>query len=153
MKYKSSVRWEKQLDEVFTDNQYSRTHTWTFDGGTVLLASSSPLVVPIPMSNAAAVDPEEAFVAALSSCHMLFFLAIAAAKNYCIETYEDHAEGIMNKNEQGKMAMTEVTLQPKVTFSGQTIPSFEQITHLHQLAHEKCFIANSVKSTITIIPF
>ncbi len=150
MKYNVKVFWEKRSAESFTDNKYSRVHKWIFDGAEVM-ASSSPQVVPVPMSDAKAVDPEEAFVASLSSCHMLFFLSLAAAQKYCIETYEDNAEGVMNKNEHGQMAMTIVTLKPTVIFSGNNIPSFDQVAALHEQAHEKCYIANSVKTEIKII--
>ncbi|MDP2207978.1 MAG: OsmC family protein [Bacteroidota bacterium] len=150
MSYNVTVFWEKNLDEVFVDNKYSRFHTWIFDGGIELAASSSPHVVPLPMSNASAVDPEEAFIASLSSCHMLWFLSIAAEKNYIVESYEDSAEGILGKNEDGKLAMTKVTLKPKVIFNSKTTLSREQVDELHHLAHEKCFIASSVKTKITI---
>jgi len=152
MKYTASVLWEKKDTEFFTDNKYSRKHRWAFDGGTEVPASSSPQVVPLPMSDASAVDPEEAFVAAISSCHMLFFLSIAASSNYIIETYEDIAEGIMSKNENGLMVMTDIILKPIIVFSGPNIPSAEQITKLHDSAHKKCYLANSVKSTIKVIP-
>lgn len=104
------------------------------------------------MSDESAVDPEESFVASLSSCHMLFFLSIAASRKYIIESYEDNAEGLMGKIENGEMAMTLVTLKPKIIFSGNSIPSFEQVNDLHELAHKKCYIANSVRSEIKIIP-
>lgn len=152
MPYNVKIFWKKDSSEAFVDNKYSRAHTWTFDGGIELAASSSPHVVPLPMSKESAVDPEEAFVAALSSCHMLWFLSIAAGKKFIVESYEDHAEGILAKNAEGKLAMTEVTLRPKVSFSGKTIPSRAQTDELHHLAHEKCFIASSVKTKINIIP-
>ncbi len=104
-----------------------------------------------PMSVESAVDPEEAFVASLSSCHMLWFLSIAAGKKYIVESYEDNAEGILGKDEEGKLAMTKVTLKPKVNFGGNAVPLREQIDELHHLAHEKCFIANSVKTKINIV--
>ena len=151
MKYTVKVFWEKKQEELFSDNKYSRAHKWIFDGGVELPASSSPHIVPIPLSDETAVDPEEAFVASLSSCHMLFFLPIAAANKYIIESYEDEAEGIMAKNEAGKMAMTVVNLKPKIIFSGTNMPTQEQIAKMHESAHEKCFIANSVKSEINII--
>ena len=151
MKYTVKVFWEKKQEELFSDNKYSRAHKWIFDGGVELPASSSPHIVPIPLSDETAVDPEEAFVASLSSCHMLFFLSIAAANKYIIESYEDEAEGIMAKNEAGKMAMTVVNLKPKIIFSGTNMPTQEQIAKMHESAHEKCFIANSVKSEINII--
>ncbi len=151
MKYSASVFWKKKDTESYTDNKYSRKHTWAFDGGTEVPASSSPQVVPLPMSDASALDPEEAFVAAISSCHMLFFLSIAASSNYIIETYEDLALGIMSKNESGQMVMADIILNPKIIFSRQNIPSAEQITKLHDSAHKKCYLANSVKSTIKVI--
>jgi len=150
MAYKVSVIWEKKPDEVFVNKRYSRSHTWIFDGGIQVAASSSLHVVPLPMSSESAVDPEEAFIASLSSCHMLWFLSIAAEKNYIVESYEDHAEGILGKDQDGKLAMTQVTLHPRVVFNGKTTPSREQIEELHHLAHEECYIANSVKTTITI---
>ena len=151
MKYTASIFWKKKETETFTDNKYSRGHTWVFDGGVELPASASPQVVPLPMSIESAVDPEEAFVAAISSCHMLFFLSIAASSNYMIETYDDQAEGIMSKNEQGQMVMGDIILKPKIVFSGTNIPTTEQIAELHNSAHHKCYLANSIKSTIKII--
>lgn len=151
MSYTVRILWKKDSSEAFVDNKYSRAHTWTFDGGIALAASSSPHVVPLPMSKESAVDPEEAFLASLSSCHMLWFLSIAAGKKFIVESYDDHAVGVLAKNEEGKLAMTEVTLKPKVIFSGKTLPSQEQLDELHHLAHEKCFIANSVKTKISIV--
>lgn len=151
MPYNVRIFWKKKFDETFVDNKYSRAHTWTFDGGIEVAASSSPHVVPVPMSNESAVDPEEAFIASLSSCHMLWFLSLAVEKKYIVESYEDHAEGVLRKNEEGKLAMTQVTLKPKVIFDTKHAPSPEQIQELHHSAHEKCFIANSVKTEITIV--
>ena len=151
MRYTASIFWKKKETETFTDNKYSRGHTWVFDGGVELPASASPQVVPLPMSDESAVDPEEAFVAAIASCHMLFFLSIAASSNYIIETYDDQAEGIMSKNEHGQMVMGDIILKPKIVFSGTTIPTAEQIAELHNSAHHKCYLANSIKSTIKII--
>ncbi len=152
MPYIARISWKKGIDETFTDKKYSRSHTWTFDGGIELPASASLHVVPLPMSNESAVDPEEAFVASLSSCHMLWFLSLAADRNYIVESYEDNAEGILGKNEDDKLAMTRVTLKPEITFSNNHSPSRDQIDELHHLAHEKCFIANSVKTKITVVP-
>jgi len=151
MKYTVKVIWNKLPEESFIDNKYSRLHQWNFDGGIELKASSSPNVVPLPMSDASAVDPEEAFVASISSCHMLWFLSLAASQKYIVESYSDEAEGIMNKNLNGDMAMTSVTLKPIIKFIGSNIPSFEEINDLHEKAHKKCFIANSVKTEIKII--
>ena len=151
MPYDVRILWKKNLDEVFVDRKYSRSHTWSFDGGIEIPASSSPHVVPVPMSNESAVDPEEAFVAAVSSCHMLWFLSIAAEKNFIVESYEDNAIGVLGKNGEGKLAMTKITLKPKVNFNDTTVPTSEQVDELHRLAHEKCFIANSVKTEIVIM--
>lgn len=151
MSYTVKVSWQRKAGETFVDNKYSRSHTWTFDGGIELPASASPHAVPPPMSNESAVDPEEAFVASLSSCHMLWFLSLAVEKNFVVESYEDNAEGVMGKNEEGKLAMTRVTLNPKISFGGSHSPSAVQIAELHHSAHEKCFIANSVKTKINIV--
>ena len=150
MKYNIKVLWENNDAEAFTNNKYNRAHKWFFDSGIELQASSSPQVVPLPMSDEMAVDPEEAFVASLASCHMLFFLSIASAQGYIINKYEDHAEGLMGKNEQGQTAITTVNLNPLIIFSGSNIPTSEQVSMLHGQAHSKCFIANSVRSKINI---
>lgn len=152
MAYTVTVAWKKKSDEVFVDSKYSRSHTWSFDGGMEVAASSSPHVVPLPMSNESAVDPEEAFIASLSSCHMLWFLSIAAGKKYVVESYVDHVEGVLEKDQGGKLAMTKVTLKPQVIFAGDKRPSEEQVSELHHLAHEKCFLANSVKTEINVLP-
>ena len=150
-KYCAAIHW--QCDETpFVDNRYSRAHVWRFDGGTEVPASSSPHVVPLPMSNAAAVDPEEAFVASLSSCHMLWFLALAAQRGLSVARYDDHAEGVMAKNAAGKLAMTVVTLRPKVVFGGTASPTREAIAGLHHRAHEACFIASSVLTDVRCEP-
>jgi len=151
MPYKVRIFWKRNSGESFIDNKYSRAHTWIFDGGSEIEASSSPHVVPLPMSKESAVDPEEAFIASLSSCHMLWFLSIAANENYVIESYEDNAEGVLGKDNEGKLAMTNVTLKPKVNFAGGNIPDRSRIEELHHAAHEKCFIANSVKTKIAIV--
>lgn len=148
--YTAQVSWQRQPEEVFTDDNYSRGHEWTFDGGVVVPASASPHIVPPPRGIEANVDPEEAFVASLSSCHMLFFLALAQKRRYVVDSYRDNAVGIMDKNAAGQMAMTQVTLRPQAVFSGEKQPSAEQLEHMHHKAHELCFIANSVKSEITI---
>src|SRR5690349_18274994 len=114
--YAATVVWQRAADAKYTDNKYSRAHEWRFDGGTVVPASSSPHVVPVPQSNANAVDPEEAFVASLSSCHMLFFLFHAAKQGYVVDRYEDAATGVMGKNAEGRIAMLKITLRPRVTW-------------------------------------
>ena len=151
MPYNVKISWKKNVEDAFVDSKYSRSHTWSFDGGIEIPASSSPHVVPVPMSDESAVDPEEAFVAAASSCHMRWFLSIAAEKNFIVESYEDNAIGVLGKNGEGKLAMTKITLKPKVNFNDTTVPTSEQVDELHRLAHEKCFIANSVKTDITMM--
>ena len=149
--YRATVSWQRK-DAIFTDNKYSREHLWQFDGGIQVPASASPHVVPLPFSTAAAVDPEEALVVALSSCHMLSFLYIAAKRGFVVDAYSDEAIGIMAKNPEGKLAMTEVTLHPRVTFSGEKRPSAAQHAEMHHEAHEQCFIANSVKTDVRCQP-
>jgi organic hydroperoxide reductase OsmC/OhrA len=149
--YTAAIRWNRG-EQKFTDNRYSRTHTWQFDGGTAVPASASPHVVPLPMSDATAVDPEEAFVASLSSCHMLWFLSIAAKRGYVVDSYADDAVGVMEKNAAGKLAMTKVTLRPLALFSGAKRPDRATLDALHHAAHEECFIAASIRSEIAIEP-
>ncbi len=150
--YTAGIRWSRGAAEKFTDNRYSRAHAWHFDGGAVVPASSSPSVVPLPMSDARAVDPEEAFVASLSSCHLLWFLSIAAKRGYTVDAYSDDARGVMAKNAAGQLAMTSVTLRPLVTFSGAKLPDRAALDALHHEAHAECFIANSVRSEVVIEP-
>ncbi len=147
--FEATVAWQR-ANQPFTDNRYSRAHEWTFDGGLRVPASSSPLSVPLPMSDAANVDPEEALVAALSSCHMLFFLSIAAQRGFVVDAYRDHAVGIMDRNAEGRMAMTRITLRPAIGFSGEKQPDAAQLDALHHAAHEKCYIANSIKAEVKI---
>ena len=149
--YTSEIRWSRG-EQKFTDNRYSRAHTWRFDGGTVVPASSSPHIVPLPMSDAAAVDPEEAFVATLSSCHMLWFLSIAAKRGYTVDSYADDARGVMEKNSAGRLAMTKVTLRPFVVFSGAKLRDRAELDALHHAAHDECFIANSIRSEVVCAP-
>jgi organic hydroperoxide reductase OsmC/OhrA len=151
MKYNVRVTWEKNSAEKFTDLKYHRLHKWIFDGGDELKASSSPHSVPLPYSDESAADPEEAFIASVSSCHMLFFLSIAAAQKFTIESYLDDAEGFMERIDNGEMALTRIILKPKIVFSGPDIPDSSQIDKIHQSAHKKCYIANSIKSEIVII--
>ena len=148
--YTTTIRWRRRSDEVFTDNRYSRVHTWDFDGGLSVRASSSPEVVPLPFSDPEAIDPEKAFIGDISSCHMLWFLSLAAKKRFRVELYEDAARGIMEKDEAGKPAITKVTLHPKVLFGGPKRPDEKSLAALHHQAHELCFIANSVKTEIVV---
>lgn len=147
-RYTATVAWEQSGDR-FTDNCYSRSHVWRFDGGAEIAASASPHVVPPPLSDVAAVDPEEAFVAALSSCHMLFFLSIAAKRGFVVERYEDTAEGMMEKDDRGKTAITRVVLRPDVRYAGRK-PKEQERSAMHHDAHEKCFIANSVHTDVRV---
>jgi organic hydroperoxide reductase OsmC/OhrA len=148
--YSATVEWRRQAAEPFSDNRYSRAHRWRFDGGAVVPASSSPLVVPLPYSAPANVDPEEAFVAALSSCHMLFFLSYAARQGYVVESYEDQALGVMGRDERRKEAMLKVCLRPRIVFSGDRQPTPQQIEALHHRSHEDCYIANSVRTEVVV---
>jgi organic hydroperoxide reductase OsmC/OhrA len=150
MLYTTEVSWRRDTHESFVDGRYSRRHTWKFDGGVEVPASASPHIVPLPLCDPSAVDPEEAFVAALSSCHMLWFLSIAASRKLLVERYVDNAEGTLENDDTGRLAMTKVVLRPKVTFGGTTGVSDEQIAEIHHLSHQKCFIANSVKTIVIV---
>jgi len=147
--HKATIRWER-TDPEFLKGKYSREHTWSFDGGVTVPASPSPSVVPAPWSNSANVDPEEAFVASVSSCHMLTFLYLAGKQGFQIDRYEDEAVGVMTKNEKGIAWLSLVTLRPQIDYSGQKLPSPADVEHLHHLAHEQCFIANSIKTQVVV---
>ncbi len=149
--YTATIVWERN-GAVFTDNRYSRGHRWMFDGGVEVPASASPHSVPLPLSIAAAVDPEEAFVASLSSCHMLWFLSMAAKKGFVVEDYRDDAIGTMGKNSNGKTVVEKVILRPRVAFGGAKQPTSVELTALHHEAHETCYIANSVTTVVTCEP-
>ncbi|MEJ2038682.1 MAG: OsmC family protein [Desulfosarcinaceae bacterium] len=150
--YKVAIHWQLDNEADFLKSRYSRGHSWKFDGGINVPASSSPHVVPLPMSVEEAVDPEEAFIASVASCHMLWFLSIAAGKGFAVKEYVDEAVGVMGKNSDGKMAVTSITLSPKTRFEGQKTPAPPELESLHRSAHEKCFIANSIKSEIHCRP-
>jgi organic hydroperoxide reductase OsmC/OhrA len=149
--YTAELVWERGAQD-FTGNKYSRRHLLRFDGGTEVPGSSSPSVVPVPMSDPAAVDPEEAFVASLSACHMLWFLAIAAKRGFIVDRYEDSAVGVLERNAERRFAMTTVTLRPRIVFSGTRLPTPEELEQLHHKAHEECYIANSVKTEVRVEP-
>ncbi|MGH7569009.1 MAG: OsmC family protein [Gemmatimonadales bacterium] len=149
--YVAVVVWDRR-DARFVDGRYSRAHRWEFDGGTIVPASSSPHVVPVPLSDAHAVDPEEAFVASLASCHMLWFLSIAAKRGYCVETYRDRALGVMDRGANGRPAMTAVTLHPHTIFGPGAEPTAQDLAAMHEEAHRECFIANSVTTRLSTIP-
>src|SRR5437870_10702700 len=147
--HKASISW-KRTSPDFLKGKYSREHTWKFDGGMTVAASPSPSVVPVPYSNPAHVDPEEAFVAAVSSCHMLTFLYLASRQGFQVDSYSDEAVGHMNKNEQGIPWISSITLHPKIVYSGQKQPSPQEQEKLHHAAHEQCFIANSIKTEVRV---
>ena len=147
--YTATVKWTREGAQ-FTDNRYSRVHEWVFDGGVAVRASASPHIVPEPLSSAAAVDPEEAFVASLSSCHMLWVLSIAAKKGWVIDSYEDNAVGRMARNASGKLMISDVILRPVIRFAGSSPPSKGELDELHHLAHEECFLAASVRTNVTV---
>ena len=148
--YKATVTWKRPEGEAFTDLKFSRGHEWSFDGGITVPGSSSPLSVKVPYSRADAVDPEEALVAALSSCHMLTFLYFAAKGGYVVDSYVDDAVGVMIKNERGKLFVSKTTLRPRIAFSGAKQPSQAELDQLHHHAHEECYIANSVLTEVVI---
>jgi organic hydroperoxide reductase OsmC/OhrA len=158
--YIATIIWQRD-GAVFTDDRYSRGHVWQFDGGVSVPASASPHVVRLPHSVEAAVDPEEAFVAALSSCHMLTFLWVAAKRGFVVDSYRDEAIGVMGKTAEGKIGVTRVTLRPAVTFatratgvadSGASMPTRAELDEMHHEAHEQCFIASSVKTNVRCEP-
>jgi organic hydroperoxide reductase OsmC/OhrA len=148
--YKATVSWKRSEGEPFTDNKYSRGHDWSFDGGVTVPASSSPLSVRLPYSKADAVDPEEALVASISSCHMLTFLFVAAKAGFVVDSYVDDAVGVMTKNARGKLFVAKTTLRPRIAFSGAKQPSQAEMDQLHHHAHEDCYIANSVLAEVVI---
>ncbi len=144
-----TVAWQRG-DHPFTGSRYSRAHAWRFDGGAVVPGSSSPHSVKLPWSDASAVDPEEAFVASVSSCHMLWFLSLAAEAGYVVDSYTDAAVGELGAMADGTKGMTQVVLHPAIMFSGTRVPDAAQVDALHHAAHERCYIANSVRSDIRI---
>ncbi|HEY5101679.1 MAG TPA: OsmC family protein [Steroidobacteraceae bacterium] len=148
--YQAQIVWQRQSDQPFLDRRYSRAHSWKFDGGVTVPASSAVHSVPLPYSKAENVDPEEALVAAISSCHMLSFLYVAAKASLVVDAYDDVAVGTMTKDSRGRQAITTVVLAPKIIFSGVREPHDALVEKLHHEAHERCYIANSVRSVITV---
>jgi organic hydroperoxide reductase OsmC/OhrA len=148
----ASLFWQRNASETFADNRYSRRHLWRFDGGAEVPASSSPQVVRAPLSDPAAVDPEEAFVAALSSCHLLWFLNLAALDGWCVDSYRDDAIGHMRAGADGKPWIAEVVLRPQVRWGGERQPDATAVAGLHHRAHDECFLARSVKSEVRVEP-
>ncbi len=149
--YRATVSWVRG-DAKFTDNRYSRGHTWRFDGGIEVPASSAPSSVRLPFSVAEAVDPEEALVASASSCHMLTFLYLAAKAGFVVDRYEDEAVGAMTKNDRGKLFVSRITPRPAILFAGDKQPSAAELDALHHHAHEECYIANSILSEVVVEP-
>jgi len=150
--YTARILWSRRDGEPFTDRRYSRVHGLHFDGGAQIVGSSSPQIVPLPCSDPSGVDPEELFVASLSSCHMLWFLDLACRAGWCVDHYDDDAIGVMARDAQGRLAMTEVTLRPAVVFGGARQPGADDVARLHHAAHEACFIANSVRTAVRVLP-
>ena len=148
----ATVHWQRGDGDDFAAGRYSRRHEWRFDGGATVAASPSPQVVPAPWSDPRAVDPEEAFIAAIASCHMLWFLSIAAERGWVVDAYEDEAVGTMGKNAAGKEWVAEVVLRPRIVFGGERKPDAAALEALHHEAHAECFIASSVKSDIRVEP-
>jgi organic hydroperoxide reductase OsmC/OhrA len=145
--HKVTVEWKRETPD-FSYQSYNRDHDWSFDAGVTLRASAAPAY----LGNANCVDPEEAFVASLSSCHMLTFLAIASRKRFVLDGYHDEAVGVLEKDAAGRLAINRVTLRPKVRFSGEKTPTPEEVTQMHEQAHHGCFIANSVKTEVIVEP-
>lgn len=149
--YTATVIWARGED-TFLAQRYSREHRWRFDGGIEVPASASPHVVRAPWSQPNAVDPEEALVASISACHMLFFLSLASKAGFVVDRYEDTPLGVMGKNAAGKEALLTCTLRPLVVWGGDKLPSAEEIARLNHEAHERCYIANSVTTEIKVDP-
>ncbi len=152
-RYVAETVWAREASERdFLAGRYSRRHVLRFDGGSEVAGSSSPHNVPLPWSDPAAVDPEEAFIAALAACHMLFFLSFAGRSGFCVDRYVDAADGVCESDGTGKIAMTVVTLRPRVAFSGERRPGRADVVRLHHESHAACFIANSVKTEVRCEP-
>ena len=147
--HKATITWKCKSPD-FLMGKYSREHIWTFDGGVTVPASASPSGVPVPYSNPAHVDPEEAFVAAVSSCHMLTYLYLACQQGFHVDSYRDEAVGVMTKNEKSVPWVSSITLHPQIDYSGEKLPAPEAEKRLHHMAHEQCFIANSIKTEVTV---
>ena len=149
--HSATIHWARG-EQPFLDRRYSRAHVWRFDGGAEVPASSSPQVVRVPMSDASAVDPEEAFVASLSSCHLLWFLDLACRAGWCVDSYRDEAEGHMVNGADGKPWIAQVLLRPEVRFGGPRQPDAATVAQLHHQAHDECFLARSVRSEVIVQP-
>ena len=150
--HNATIRWFASPGEDYAKGQYSRAHSWNFDGLANVAASASPHIVPMPWANPNAVDPEEAFVASISSCHLLTYLWLASREGFQVDRYEDEAAGVMTKNERGVYWVSTVTLAPRIAYSGDKLPTPDDEARLHHAAHEQCFIANSVKTDVLVRP-
>lgn len=148
-KHVATIAWSRG-DQNFADKRYSRAHDWTFDGGAVVRGSSAPTSVPLPFSDPAAVDPEEALVAAVSSCHMLFFLDFASRAGFRVDSYLDEAMGLLGPDGEGRTAITKITLRPRIVWSGDRLPTQSDVSALHDRAHSHCFIANSIRAPVCV---
>ena len=145
--HRATVEW--RADGGFREGRYSRAHRWAFDGGAQVPASASPHVVPAPMSDPAGIDPEEALVASASSCHMLWFLHVARDSGFDVVRYRDEASGTMGRDDRGRMAVTRIVLRPRIEFAGER-PEPDELARLHHQAHDRCFIANSLRCEIVV---
>jgi organic hydroperoxide reductase OsmC/OhrA len=148
--HRATIAWERRSSE-FAYNTYNRSHTVDYGGGIRVPATAAPANIPPTAIEGHGMDPEQAFVGALSSCHMLWFLHMACRANYVVDRYEDEASGVLEKNAEGRMAITRVTLRPVVRFAGRA-PSAEEHAQLHEGAHQRCFVSNSVTTDVTIAP-
>lgn len=148
-KHLATIAWQRG-DAAFVDNRYSRAHRWRFDGGADIAAAASPDVVAPRLTDASAVDPEEAFVASIASCHMLWFLSLAAKDGWRVDSYDDDAVGHMAPVRPDRMAFTEIVLRPRIVFGGERVPDAATIEALHHDAHDRCFIANSVRCDVRV---
>lgn len=144
----AEIEWSRG-DQPFLDQTYSRAHAWRFDGGMEVRASSAPTSVPVPMSDPTAIDPEEALAAAVASCHMLFFLALAAKAGFVVDRYADHAEALLETDDRGRKSVTRVTLRPRIDWAGDP-PAPEALRQLHDQAHRLCYIANSIRGEVVV---
>jgi organic hydroperoxide reductase OsmC/OhrA len=149
--HRAIIRWKNNAGADFLKRKYSREHSWSFDGGATVPASSSPHVVPVPLSNPACVDPEEAFIASVASCHMLWFLHLAGEAGFSVESYVDEAVGLMAKNSTGAFWISEITLRPQIVYRDGNVPSTAKAEELHHKSHEQCFIANSIRTKVTVV--
>ncbi len=145
--HKATVDWKRETPG-FAYETYNRDHDWSFDAGVTVRASANPAY----LGGESCVDPEEAFVASLASCHMLTLLALSARKRYVVDAYHDEAVGVLGKDAAGRLAMTRVTLRPQVRFGGEKLPGPEELRRLHDQAHHACFIATSVKTEVVVEP-